>query len=139
MRGFMTTDGRYYETENGQIDPSDREVPVRSPEHQFLDENDVARGTRVSDSYRADKVVFGLRDVISILAVATMVVGLYYALKGNVSELSTEIKVQSVQIQDIKEAQIANTQTIHGELEDLKKRLDEQGNRFQAHIDRSRS
>ena len=132
MRGFITSDQRYYETENGQIDPSDREVPIRPSEHHSWDEKDGWRGGRKSDEYRVDKVVFGIRDVGYILAVAAMVIGLYYALKSNVSELATDIRVQGIQIQDIKEAQKSNTQTIHMELEDLKKRIDdhiERGNR----------
>jgi len=118
MRGFLTTDNRYYETENGQIDPTDREVPVRPSENHSWDEKEGWRGCRKTDDYRVDKVVFGIRDVGYILAVAAMGLSLYFAI-------TSKIEIQSIQIQAIKEAQTSNTQTLHFEIEDLKKRLDQ--------------
>lgn len=118
MRGFTTVDGRYYETDNGPCSPDDREVPLRpSGERAGRDEPDSWRNPRNTDDLHADKVVFGVREVATILSVAVMGVSLYFAL-------GSRLDVQSVQIQSIKEAQAANTATIHMEIEDLKKRLD---------------
>jgi len=124
MRGFITKDQRYYEAENGQVNPDDREVPIRPSEHHAWDESDGWRGSRKSDEFRAEKVVFGVRDVVSIVSFAVMAVSLYFAL-------GSRLDVQAVQIQSIKEAQSANTATIHMEIEDLKKRLDQHVERGQ--------
>ncbi len=118
MRGFMTKDKRYYETENGKVNESDLEVPIRPSEnHTFDDTWNLWEAPHGDRRIEPRDFVFGVRDVITIIAVVASTAGLYYGITGKMEtttiELRSEIKLQSVQIQNVKES-----------VDDLKKRLE---------------
>ena len=94
-------------------------------------ENERPRGGRSDDSIAGMKIT--IREVIILV---TAVVSIAITGYGIVLGISAKLDIQTakqegrmdsiqVQIQDIKEAQKSNTQTIHMELEDLKKRIDD--------------
>jgi len=128
MRGFITQDQRYYETANGQVNATDKEVPLRPSEHHVWNEDKGWLGARGSDDFSINKLRFKLQEVGTIISIAVMGVSLYFGITSKMEttnvEIRSEMKLQSYQIQTVKDAQVSNTQTLHMELEDLKKRLD---------------
>jgi len=94
------------------------------------DDYERPRGGRSDDSIAGMKIT--IREVIILV---TAVVSIAITGYGIVLGISAKLDIQTakqdgrmdsiqVQIQGIKDAQATNTQTLHMELEDLKKRLD---------------
>lgn len=104
MRGFITKDSRYYETENGKVNQSDVEVPLRPSEHHTWNDGEGWLGARQSDEVKAERMTFQFREVWGIVVVAVMIVSFYFALRGDIRELGKDVMYQGGQIAELKTA-----------------------------------